>query len=106
MKVLIFSLLLIYFTPLSWGQVDTTSVASRQLVKIIQTDKSELIGYILKEDERELFFETQDGRKIYIPQYIIKEIVPINIADFNAKGDFVGEDIFATRYFITTNGLP
>jgi hypothetical protein len=106
MKVLIFSLLLIYFTPLSWGQVDTTSVASRQLVKIIQTDKSELIGYILKEDERELFFETQDGRKIYIPQYIIKEIVPINTADFNAKGDFVGEDIFATRYFITTNGLP
>jgi hypothetical protein len=106
MKVLILSLALVLMTPQLWGQQDTTAVTSKQLVKIIQTDKTELIGYILKEDEREIQFETQDGRKIFIPQYIIKDIVPINTADFNAKGDFVGEDIFATRYFISTNGLP
>lgn len=106
MKVLIFSLFVFFTAPIVFGQQDTTTVREKQLVKIIQTDKTELIGYILKEDEREIQFETQDGRKIFIPQYIIKEIVPIKDADFNVKGDYVGEDIFATRYFITTNGLP
>lgn len=106
MKVLIFSLFVFFTAPIVFGQQDTTTVCEKQLVKIIQTDKTELIGYILKEDEREIQFETQDGRRIFIPQYVIKEIVPIKDADFNVKGDYVGEDIFATRYFITTNGLP
>ena len=107
MKVFLLSIFLFLSSSLILSQQhDTTTVNSKQLFKIIQTDKSELIGYILKEDEREVFIETQDGRKIYIPQYIIKEIVPINSKDFNSKGQYVGEDIFATRYFITTNGLP
>lgn len=106
MKTLFFILFIVFSAPLVFGQQDTTSVEERKLVKIIQTDKTELIGYILKEDEREIQFETQDGRRIFIPQYIIKEIVPINTTDFNSKGDYVGEDLFATRYFITTNGLP
>lgn len=106
MKILIFSLFLVLIAPVAWGQEDTTLVKEKQLVKIIQTDKTELIGYILKDDEREIHFETQDGRKIYIPQYVIKEIVPIKSNDFNVKGDYVGEDLFATRYFLTTNGLP
>jgi hypothetical protein len=106
MRALIVILFLSLITPVSWSQKDITTGNEKQLVKIIQTDKTELIGYILKEDEREIQFETQDGRKIFIPQYVIKQIVPINSGDFNVKGDYVGEDLFATRYFITTNGLP
>jgi hypothetical protein len=106
MKTLILSILFVILTPILWSQEDTTAVAEKKLVRLIQTDKTELVGYVLKQDEREIQFETQDGRKIFIPQYVIREIIPLSTSDFNVKGDYVGEDMFATRYFITTNGLP
>jgi len=33
-------------------------------------------------------------------------LLPLKNTDYNTKGDFVGDDRFSTRYFITTNGLP
>ena len=74
--------------------------------RIVKTDGTELIGRIIKEDERELSVKVSDGRMIIIPQYIVKEIKPIKPGELSEKGVFVGEDRFATRYFITTNGLP
>jgi hypothetical protein len=74
--------------------------------RIVKTDGTELIGRILKEDERELSIRVSDGRMIIIPQYVIKEIKPVKPGELSEKGVFVGEDRFATRYFITTNGLP
>lgn len=49
---------------------------------------------------------TKDDRQIYIPQHAIKEVIKLKNSDFNNIGTFIGEDKFATRYFITTNGLP
>jgi len=106
MRALILAFFLTCTPIFLFSQEDTTSIASKELVRVIQTDKTELIGRILKQDEREITFETADGRKIIIPQYVVKEIIPIKKNDFNAKGVFIGEDMFATRYFITTNGLP
>ena len=68
--------------------------------------RGEIFGKILSQDAREILVLTKDNRKIYIPQHTIKEIVLISSSNFNQKGDFVGEDKFSTRYFITTNGLP
>ncbi len=74
--------------------------------RFILTDGGEIIGQILNQDEREVFVLTADDRKIYIPQYTIKKIIPLRKSDFNQEGDYIGEDKFATRYFLTTNGLP
>lgn len=74
--------------------------------QIIYTNGEEIIGEILSQDEREIYVLTEDGRKIYIPQHTIKKIVPLDSSRFNEKGKFIREDKFATRYFITTNGLP
>ena len=74
--------------------------------RIVKTDGSELIGRILKEDERELTIRTTDGRMIVVPQYVIREIKAVRSEELSEKGEFIGEDRFATRYFITTNGLP
>jgi hypothetical protein len=74
--------------------------------RIVKTDGGELIGRIMKEDERELTVRTNDGRVIVVPQYIIREIKLIRKDELSEKGEFIGEDRFATRYFITTNGLP
>ncbi len=100
------------FIHLGKSQIDSNFLSipdssnTSQLYKILKTDGGELIGEIIKQDSRDVFFKTYDGREFYIPQYIIKSIVKLNPKNFNKKGDYIGEEPFATRYFISTNGLP
>lgn len=109
MKPILFCLFILLSFSATHAQTDTLAVNQQTdttLYRIIKTDGTELLGYILKEDEREILVKTSDGRKIVIPQYVIKQLVPLHKKDFSPKGEFIGEDAFATRYFITTNGLP
>ena len=76
------------------------------MYRIVKNDGGELIGKILQKDAREILVRTIDNREIYIPQHVIKELIPLKPGDFNARGSYVGEDPFSTRYFLTTNGLP
>ncbi len=101
MRTYLITLLLSVFTLISIAQQDTTVT-----YRIVKTDGGELVGKILTQDAREILLVTVDGRQVYIPQHTIKEIVKVDSRDFNAQGNFVGEDRFATRYFLTTNGLP
>ena len=94
------------FSYLSFSQNDSISVQDTNQYRFVKTDGGEIFGKILSQDAREILVLTKDNRKIYIPQHTIKEIVLINSNNFNQQGDFVGEDKFSTRYFITTNGLP
>ena len=94
------------FSYLSFSQNDSISVQDTNQYRFVKTDGGEIFGKILSQDAREILVLTKDNRKIYIPQHTIKEIVLISSSNFNQKGDFVGEDKFSTRYFITTNGLP
>jgi hypothetical protein len=86
--------------------IPKTQVADTNLYRIVKADGTDFIGYIIKQDEREVLILLQSGRRLYIPQYEIKEIVPIKYGELDKDGVFVGEDRFATRYFLTTNGLP
>lgn len=106
MKLTLLSILLIFSTFFVYSQKDSTVTPNLKSVRIIKTDGGELIGKMLSQDSREVLLLTNDNRQIYVPQYIIKEIIEVNLSDFNQKGEFIGEDNFATRYFITTNGLP
>jgi hypothetical protein len=85
---------------------DTTNKNAHIIYKIIKTDGGELIGNILEQNTREILFKTSDDRTFYIPQHNIKEIVKLDLSEFNKKGEFVGENPFATRYYFSTNGLP
>ncbi len=76
------------------------------MYRVVKTDGSILVGKLLQSDAREVLFRTEDGREIYIPQHVIKRMEPLHGEKRNVSGAFVGEDRFATRYFITTNGLP
>lgn len=106
MKSILLSFFFLFLTFHGVAQKDTTVTPNLKSVRIIKTDGGELIGKILSQDSREVLLLTNDNRQIYVPQYIIKEIIEVNSSDFNQRGEFVGEDSFATRYFITTNGLP
>lgn len=80
MKTILFTLLLCLTGTVAFSQEDVTTnqVEDTTLYRIIKTDGTELIGYILKQDEREMLVQTKDGRKIIIPQYVVKEIVVVN----------------------------
>ena len=105
MKTLLFLLSFLCIPSISFSQNDSISVLDTNTYRFIKTDGGELIGKILSQDAREILILTNDNRKIYLPQHTIKEMVIVNTSDFNNKGEFIGEDKFATRYFITTNGL-
>lgn len=108
-----FKLFIILVTMLGFGFVasaqpeqDTVKRIDSTLYKITTSDKNEILGYIIKKDAREILIRTLENREFYIPQYSIKNIEQVDGTKINSRGEYVGEDKFATRYFITTNGLP
>lgn len=84
---------------------DTTVVNKPKQFRIVLFDEHEFFGTILEQNAREILLLCSDNRKIYIPQYEIKDMEALEASDYNQNGDYVGEDVFATRYFISTNGL-
>ncbi len=112
MKYLILLCSLFAFFSHSFAQEDYFSrpdyvmVADTNTYRIILANGNEIIGKIISQDRREMLVITNDKREILIPQYEIKEFIVMSANDFNLKGVYLGEDKFATRYFISTNGLP
>lgn len=106
MKKNLFAALLFLFSLVAYSQSTDTSASSAPVYKIVKTDGGEIIAKILSQDAREIFVLTNDGRKFYVPQHLVKEIILLESEDFNSAGTYIGEDKFATRYFISTNGLP
>lgn len=107
MKKIFYLLFLLLISTNTFAQEeDTLQPIDDKKYKILTSDGNEVIGQILKKDAREILFRTDDERVLYIPQYIIQNIEEVKPEDYNLQGDYVGEDRFATRYFISTNGLP
>ena len=85
---------------------DTTKVTS-QLKKtfvITKNDGTEYTGLIITQDEREVLIETKELGRLYIPKHEIKSIRELTPADVKS-GILPGNNIFSSRYFLTTNGL-
>jgi hypothetical protein len=106
---ILFGLLLVPQATLAQEASDSTSYVDStgfEMVVIITYGGGEFVGYIVKEDDREVTIRTTDRGDVTIPKYEIKEIKKIKSTDLDAQGQFVRDQIFATRYFITTNALP
>lgn len=106
MKKWLVSVILVFASVLVYGQQDTFPVKDTSLYKIISYDGVEYIGQIVSSDPREVLLMTADRGLIYIPQYVIREILIVKAGEYTATGKYIGEDVFATRYFLTTNGFP
>jgi hypothetical protein len=72
---------------------------------VIKNDNAQFIGVIIFEDAREVIIRTENLGEVAIPKHEIKEIREISEGSFRG-GVFIGDELFATRYFLTTNGLP
>jgi len=96
---------LILMTTICQGQTDPGEKEDRKISRIIKQDGNVFVGEILQDDGREVLILTDGLGKIYIPKSEIKEIEEVGAEEFR-QGTFIGRDRFASRYFLTTNGLP
>ena len=91
---------------LAQEESDSTEVNRHRLYLVIKNDDTEYIGTILKQDAREILIKTERLGEIYIPKHEIREIRELQPGDLNSEGQYIPKEVFATRYFLTTNGLP
>lgn len=99
-KILIIPLIILFLSSISFSQVE-----ERKKSLVVKNDGTEYIGTILKQDAREVLLLTDKLGEIYIPKHEIKSITELRNEDYYGE-HYLGENIFATRYFLTTNGLP
>lgn len=93
------------FANTTYCQEDTTATASAKIYVIKTQDGGVFIGPILSQDSREVLIKTKDRGEVSIPKYQIKEMRELEVGELNASGELKINPLFATRYFITTNGF-
>ena len=96
------------FFSLAFTQTFSQEASSKEepvLMRVKTNDGTEFIGYILKDDKREVLMKTEEQGELYIPKYSIQKIEEVLGSEF-IDGKYVGEERFSTRYFISTNGMP
>ena len=104
-KLLLISILAGFsFTLLFSQETAPSDTLVRKLSVVVKNDGSEYIGYIISLDDRELLIETSQLGRLYIPKHEIKSIKEIKEGEYKS-GQYLGNDIFSTRYFYSTNGL-
>ncbi len=87
-------------------QVQAQDVDTTKTYMVIKNDGTEYVGRIMSKDARELLLRTDNVGDIYIPMHEVKEIQEVDEADITPSGTVMRDDVFATRYMLTTNGLP
>lgn len=95
---------LLFFQSIAFAQEpEQMNVSEVKKHMIVKQNGAKFIGEILTEDAREILLLTDNLGEIIIPKHEIKEIRELQS---NLAKDYLTDDLFATRYFITTNGLP
>jgi hypothetical protein len=67
---------------------------------VVKNDGTRFIGQIISSDAREVHLRTDSLGEVFIPKHEIR-----SITEYTGAPEVYNE-VFATRYFLTTNGLP
>lgn len=73
---------------------------------VVKNDGVRFYGQIISQDAREVLMDTQELGLVYIPRHEIREIRQVASRELDEKGLYLAGEVFSTRYFISTNGLP
>ena len=110
MKYYLFLLIILCLSICAKSQSDSTSVSiedstnNRYLVRL--HNGADYIGPIISDDAREILINSEEIGLLYITKMEIREIILIKEDKNVIDGAYVADDIFTTRYFISTNGFP
>jgi hypothetical protein len=78
-------------------------------MRILKYDGTEIFGVILKDDGKNIFMESENLGKIFIPKRELKSISKITEKEEEAievPGTWTEENPFSTRHAFTTNAFP
>lgn len=104
-KLFLLALLMSIFSIAGQAQAKNDSIKTAKIYVIIKNDGTEFIGQILSQDAREVLIKTEKIGDVIIPKHEVKEIRELKPGDVNQNGEYIAGEIFATRYFLTTNAL-
>ena len=85
---------------------DTIQNKTVKLFKVTLNSGKVYVGNIIHRDPKEVLIETKEVGEVLIPKYEISLIEEIPEHELGEGGVYKPSETFATRYFITTNGLP
>jgi hypothetical protein len=85
---------------------DTAKIKSSKTFVITKNDGTEFVGIIISQDAREVLIDTEKMGQVIIPKHEIREIREIKKGEISAGGEYLPAEVFSTRYFLTSNGLP
>lgn len=104
--ILIMLLFVVFINTTVKAQSDTSNLITNKTYVIITYSDAEFLGNIISRDYKEIIIDTKNKGKVSIPFYEIKDIKEVKNGEYTATGDYMPEQEFASRYFITTNGFP
>jgi len=107
-SILLFVLILGCFSNPTYSQTEEGSeyVNEHKYYVIEKHNGVIYIGEVLSQDAREVLIETKELGQVIIPKHEIREMKEIQPGELSSSFEYIPEEVFATRYFITTNGLP
>jgi hypothetical protein len=108
LSIRFFALLFLFFGLLftvSAGEIIQDDPVDKIYV-ITKNDGSRFVGKIISQDAREVLLETKELGQVFIPRHEIREIREVAAGEIGKEGFYTPAEVFSTRYFITTNGLP
>lgn len=105
-KSFLTTILLLLITGIGYSQFDIDTTDHSKMYVITTTDGGNFVGHITYYDNKEVIVNTKKMGEVSIPKYQIKSIEELSESNMNNSGEFIPNEIFSTRYFITTNGLP
>ncbi len=97
-QIVIIQSLLLLTTIGSFAQTEQDSTQVNH--KIVKQNGKTFVGIIISQDAREVLLQTEDVGLVYIPKHEIEKI-----SEINESNEIVTGGLFATRYFLTTNGF-
>ncbi len=68
-------------------------------------DGVQFTGALISQDMREVIIKTKTG-VVAIPRHEVKTIRKLKEQEIDLTGEYMPSEVFSTRYFITTNGMP
>jgi len=91
------------------AQITPDSSKIGKIYEIRTTEKKQVTGKIVSIDLKEVIVEIENVGNVSIPKmYILemKEVIPLLTTSFSHDSERKTAEVFATRYLVTTNGLP
>lgn len=106
-KIQFLKIILAIFFAVNFSPVQAQiTYDSTKTYLIIKNDGTQFIGKITQQDSREITIITRQLGEIIIPKHEIREIRELDEEKLTEEGKLRPSELFSTRYFINTNGLP